>query len=442
MSRADLLSDNPLSNLKQDKFGRDKFINAVVDVIWDQSSNVNPTNREELANKEDNLIIGIYGEWGVGKSSILSIMEGILKEDKGLLTQWFNPWMYNSELDLIINLYKTILNDPKLIKNENFQKIKDVAGNLLKSLEWVPVYGKYMKTSGDVISPLDFTSQQTTYELKEELEKLLAGTANPMVIFVDDVDRLSKDEIKVLFKTLRLIGSFKHVTYVVAFDDAMVAKSIKESYVDGTEEDGRGFIEKIIQLPLRIPEVKSEHLLSFTNELLFFYSIFIPKYAEDVFTDYVRTPRDVKRIVNSFRFISKLLPDLDQEELFLMESIRLKNAKFFYFFYLLYQSLDKPNGPHLFNAASHQHIRNTYPQFLLDDKKIGANGPHFKRLDAFFQNLTESKLTNRGTSTTEKNKLSNHKNLKKYFETLVETEREVISVNFNIHDLANGKRNS
>jgi len=77
----------------------------------------------------------------------------------------------------------------------------------------------------------------------------------PLIIFIDDIDRLDNLEIQQIFKILKLTADFNKLIYVLAFDEEMVAKPLSQIY-GNDQTDGLQFIEKIIQLPLRIPRIK------------------------------------------------------------------------------------------------------------------------------------------------------------------------------------------
>lgn len=341
----DLLSDNPINTFSEDDFGRDKFIKSISDLIYSQSTEVNVNSLNAVKNADENMIIGIYGEWGFGKSSILNLLKYDLENRQQLKTVYFNPWMYGSEDQVIISLFNVIIENCGLENRE-----------LTEFIKWMKKYyplvsainsstGKFMegllKTFGD-----DTWSSNASY-CKQQIDRILSETANPLVIFIDDVDRLSKTEIQVLFKTLRLIASFKHVIYVIACDFNMVAKSIKENYADGTVEDGKSFIEKIIQIPIRIPEIKSDDLFLYASKYIkavMQFDVNGNDLVKRIFDDYFRTPRDVKRSINAFRFTySSIGDEMKIDELLILELIRVKIHDLFELiriYYLATKSLD------------------------------------------------------------------------------------------------------
>ncbi len=368
----DLLSDQPINLKDQDDFNRGDFVDAIAQIIYSQSSKVNPTQNKDFKNVDENMIIGLYGSWGHGKSSILNLLKENL-ENMGLQTVYFNPWMYGSEEQLIISLFNSIISKCGLkgIKLDKLIKLFDQYYPLVslvapRTAEVGKAIAKSFKSSSEPIN---------AYACKNEIDKILLGTANPLTIFIDDVDRLSKSEIHVLFKTLRLVASFKHVIYVIACDFDMVSKSIKENYADGSVEDGRAFLEKIIQIPIRIPEIKPELLYNYAlNYIKITCDIDLTKkpLIKEIFEEFFNTPRDVKRFVNSFRFTQKYFNNaIDEIDLIFIELIRVKMQELFELMKVYYKCVSKGNPDSNYNAVIFDDLLKQKPEYFRSDGTFG-----------------------------------------------------------------------
>ena len=88
-------SDKPIFAKAQDRFSRNKFSNRISDTITKRIDN-------------DGLVIGLYGIWGEGKSSVLNMIEEDLKTNDDVLIVKFNPWRFKDEDALILNFLKNI----------------------------------------------------------------------------------------------------------------------------------------------------------------------------------------------------------------------------------------------------------------------------------------------------------------------------------------------
>ena len=90
---------------------------------------------------------------------------------------------------------------------------------------------------------------------------VMRSAVRTVVVIIDDLDRLDRDEIMVMLKLIRLNANVPRVVYVLAFDDTMVATAIGAKYNSGPEL-GRQFLEKIVQYPFTLPAVGRERLAS------------------------------------------------------------------------------------------------------------------------------------------------------------------------------------
>jgi predicted KAP-like P-loop ATPase len=105
-------------------------------------------------------------------------------------------------------------------------------------------------------------SEVTLDERKENLEKFLEDKKKKIIIMIDDIDRLDKNEIQTVLKLVKLLANFKHTTYILAFDAEMVSAAIGSNY-GGDKDSGKDFLEKIIQVPILLPKISRDALESF-----------------------------------------------------------------------------------------------------------------------------------------------------------------------------------
>ena len=223
------------------------------------------------------------------------------------------------------------------------------------------------------------------------MDNFLAGKANPLVIFIDDVDRLSKSEVQILFKTLRLIASFEHVIYVIAFDVDMVAKSIKENYEGGELSDGYAFIEKIIQIPIRIPFAGPQRIFELAKEYIAItlgFQIGNDEILELIISRTLLTPRDVKRFINGFRFcFYHLQESVDPRDLIILELIRLKIQDLFKIIEFFHLSHSERSQESVFTSLLNKHFRECRPDFLNSEGKMIDGNSDFTFYTRVFKDL-------------------------------------------------------
>lgn len=392
----DLLSDQAITSLSDDKFERKDFVDSIAEIIYSQSTKVNPNNIKDFKNIEENMIIGLYGSWGFGKSSILNLLKENL-EKRHLETIYFNPWMYGSEEQLLISLFNTIVeksglddkDKTKLIElfNKYLPLISIVSEKFTKNVEAIL---KVVGDNSDIVN--------ASY-CKTKIDEILLNKANPITIFIDDVDRLSKNEIHILFKTLRLIASFKHIIYVVACDFDMVAKSIKENYVNGGIEDGRSFIDKIIQIPIRIPEIKPQALydyaLSYIKITCNITNLEQNQIFREILEAFFHTPRDIKRFINGFRFTQNYLKNcIEPIDLIILELIRVKLHGLYEIIRIYYFSIKHLNTEENYRFRVSEYFRSHKPEYFDSTGQLRNSNREYNLYNKIFSTLFGTQILN------------------------------------------------
>jgi predicted KAP-like P-loop ATPase len=324
-------TDKPISKLTDDKLNRKTFVKALAVEI-------------ENIKDSDCSVVGLYGKWGSGKTSIIKLLDEELKT-KYFFTSYFNPWRYKSEEIMLKELFLKIL--------EGAQSDKKLESRIQELGKLFDDYSQYIsvpKVSFWGIA-FDFTNparglgkrigkllkgNDSFDNKKKKINEVLTNLALPLIIFIDDVDRLDVVEIHSLFKLIKLTADFNNLIYVIAFDDEMVSKALAKNYGIGDVADGKGFLEKIVQLPLRIPFINDQERFDYTLNLLNVWlntsGINLPdKYQPDfvrkfngLHDNFIKTPRDSKRLINSVSFSYQCLKsEICIYDIILLETIRI-----------------------------------------------------------------------------------------------------------------------
>ncbi len=154
-------------------------------------------------------------------------------------------------------------------------------------------------------------------ELRKRLEELLRKAGQRIVVLIDDIDRLNRKEIQSIFKLVKLSASFEYTSYVLAFDDQIVAAALGEGYGAGDPAAGRNFLEKIVQAPLHLPPPDKFALRKMTlagvDEALRISGIILTdkdkvqvssfaRYIENFFDPALENPRKAKQYTNALMF--------------------------------------------------------------------------------------------------------------------------------------------
>lgn len=341
-----LLGNEPINNVEQDLFNFKYYAERVRKIIQLNSSNKEP------------LTIGIYGKWGEGKTSFLNLLRDKIEHfDKGkngkeYLTFDFNPWRYSNEDEMLFDFFDGIA---KRFYIEDKTKIKKIGtlvtrySRYLKAIKISTSIGipKSLGTSvsfepSKIFEALgeDLAGEQITLDkLKDKVNKSINEANFKVLVFIDDLDRLDKNEIYTILKLIKLNANFDNFIFITTLDSEHVAKAIKDRYGDDSD-DGKLFLEKIINIPIYLPKIEEEDLRFFFEKKLIQISKNLDinetkeKELQEIIYDFDNgifdSPREILRILNSF-FIGAFgfESEINLRDLFWIEYLKIKEPNLY-----------------------------------------------------------------------------------------------------------------
>lgn len=315
-TESSMQADRPIGGRSEDIFDRAPFAEQIAGII--------AARREKSS-----LVIGLYGPWGDGKTSTLTMIREALDTDSDIIAMDYNPWFYGDTTEQLTRSFFASIRE-KLEKSGYFSR--ENIGAVMEGLGGVPYAGDSFKRIGQALS------SEALADARDKLGEILRRHRKKIVIFVDDIDRLDRGDIQTLFKLVRLSGGFDHTTYVLAFDDAVVAEALGQAYGSGDSVAGRRFLEKIVQVPLHLPPVRPEKLrdlmFSACDRTLLANKIEL-KEGEGAelghalsagFSFALKTPRQVKLLDNAVTFAVPLL----KGEVRVVDQIQIEALRIFY----------------------------------------------------------------------------------------------------------------
>ena len=284
----------------QDSFNISKYINGLVNFI--KSCNTPMT-------------IAVQGDWGTGKTSIMTMIKNELKNLKNLNLVWFNTWQF-SQFNLGDKLPLTMLN--KLVnevsnnkESENFKYIKKAMVGVADA-----ILGHISGGAIEVSSFLD--NEENLFEaierLKESFQKLVnekAGDEGRVIIFIDDLDRIEPERAVELLEVLKIFLDCEKCIFVLAIDYSVVTRGVKVKYGnDFSEGKGKSFFDKIIQVPFKMP-VGSYDISLYVKKCFEDIGMeveveILPQYINLIKYSIGNNPRSMKRLFNSFLLLSNI----------------------------------------------------------------------------------------------------------------------------------------
>ncbi len=313
-------ADKPADNKAQDRFQRYEFSKRIASII-------------SIPKNDKSLIVGLYGKWGEGKSTILNFIQNELPADTVIIN--FNPWLFSDEKHLLNSFFASFA--VALKKSEKSGKEK-IGSFLSDYADAIGAITQFVGASTDGLGKLGDKLKSVAVEtVKERIDKYIVESDKNIVVLIDDIDRLDVDEVQYIFKVVKLVGDFPRTSYVLAFDDEMVSKALAPKYSGSSSNNtGYQFLEKIIQIPLKIPKASKKALRLYTLELIddVINSTGIELSKSDLgdfvgnfdtaFLPYIDNPRLGVRYANTLAFSIPLLKkEVNMADLMVIEGLKI-----------------------------------------------------------------------------------------------------------------------
>ncbi len=207
--------------------------------------------RQVLAlDRSEGAVVGVFGSWGSGKTSFINLARKTFDE-RGVPVLDFNPWMFSGAEQLIDRFFAELSVELKLNKLEEIGQAFEDYGEAVSGLSGplgalAKITGVHLRRRKGGIS-----------SRRNDVAFALQKRNKPIIVVLDDVDRLSSNEIREVIKLVRLTASFCNVVYIVSCDRLCVERALDEP-TQGLS--GRDYLEKIIQWPFNVPEVPNQLL--------------------------------------------------------------------------------------------------------------------------------------------------------------------------------------
>lgn len=295
-------------------------------LLTDNETTVDLLNNEAIASTIIELLrsqpnhpvtIGVHGDWGAGKSSVLEMIESGLDAQDGVLCLKFNGWRFQGFEDAKIALIEGIISGlidkrPALTKataavKDVFHRIdwlklaKRAGGLAVTAFTGVPTIDQIQSLVSSIDSivsnPDKFATKENlltaideakgilkpneTKNVPEEIDAfrkafddlLKDAGVKQLIVLVDDLDRCLPDTAIETLEAIRLFVFTARTAFVVAADEAMIEYAVRKHFPDlpdstGPRDYARNYLEKLIQIPFRIPALGETETRIYTTLLL------------------------------------------------------------------------------------------------------------------------------------------------------------------------------
>lgn len=293
----------PILTIKDDSLDRKKYSTKLARAIKSWKG-------------RESLIIGLHGFWGSGKTSIKNMVMEILNSEpkEALPIVEFNPWEWASQKQIAESFFNELsiaLGRPDHGK-KNKQAVKTIkllaarlkmgafiAGSLARAIpffffliallglaSWLTsatarviqgcigifaflAWGAFKlseRFSSLLVGVFEANGEnlnKSLEEIKAELTSLLSKREKPILIVMDDVDRLFPEDIKLLLQIIKCNADFPNLVYLLIYQRDLVEKQLGNLLP--SNNDAKEFLEKIVQVGIHIPQIERKHI----DEILF-----------------------------------------------------------------------------------------------------------------------------------------------------------------------------
>jgi len=286
---------------------------------------------EFIAKSDTPLTVGIQGEWGSGKTSLMNTVIKILddsfeqKNSEGDTNSiyhhiWINSWEHSLLKDpenALLNIVQEIIE--KILEADRAGKAKRAFKHGLTkgSKDLFRIVSSYFNSKAGEVAEEWLNSTNTINDLRTNLHKaskeIRSDSKNPkekIIIYVDDLDRIDPEYAVQILELLKNIFNVPGCLFVLAIDYQVVVKGLEAKFGEQNEKNEyefRAYFDKIIQLPFMMP-VATYKITKYLEKLLIDTG-FIENSLDEEFVSKVvyhtigSNPRALKRLVNSLTLI-------------------------------------------------------------------------------------------------------------------------------------------
>ncbi len=293
-----------------DLLNRSVFSNHLADILL-------------LNHDDDCLTVSLEGEWGYGKTSVINLVKGALreKENPPIIIE-YNPWLagkpesliqdfllqFSSQLNIGDNSASALKAAEELIA---YSSLFSVAKLVPGAEPWASILEKILSGSGKTTKKIAELKKLDLLGKKKKVDKAIKKIKTTVVVIIDDIDRLTPSETFQVLRLVKAVADFSGTSFLLAFDANYLASVLKRNDIIDTSE----YINKVIQLRVPLPLISERGMRELANVELKNLSKkdLTDQFDHDqerlswIYHKYfkllIKNPRELKRFFNHLRFV-------------------------------------------------------------------------------------------------------------------------------------------
>lgn len=225
-----------------------------------------------LRERLDPVAVGVFGDWGSGKSTVLEILRERLTSRGRVVVVYTRPWEYDPNIDPKATLIAEVLSAVRaeVAKDEGrMAQLADRFKGLVSRVQWSKAVTLVANSAltlsipkiSDVVGLFgdddDGLADPTLQGFRDEFDELMAELEEieRVVVLVDDLDRCLPDTVVAALEAIKLFLSVRKMGFVIAADRRLVTLAIATRYAQSAQGAlmAREYLEKIVQIPISVP---------------------------------------------------------------------------------------------------------------------------------------------------------------------------------------------
>ena len=292
-------------------------------------------------------VVGIEGSWGSGKSSLANLaLAKLSATTSGPYVLHFSPWLIGDRNELLQQLFAELSPAVSRLVSESerctveklleaygrasspIASIADIAN--VAGLPYASQISRLIRFSGKKATAF---SKPSLSSLNTQLRAQLAQLNRPLVVFIDDLDRLEPAEAVEVLRLVRAVADFPNVAYILAYDADVLSYNLESAI---GVKDGKGYLEKVVQVSFKVPMPLGFDLRNWLREEI--YKLLSSTIVDETLhsrairainqwcNEYVSTPRHVIRILNALRlYVVPVSKEIDLADAVFLQIVRIHN---------------------------------------------------------------------------------------------------------------------
>lgn len=328
-------SDRPINSSNEDKLNRKGFAKLLARTLVNLDS-------------KDTFTVGLFGKWGCGKTSLVNMtLEEIVNiqaksgSNKEMIIVHFEPWNFTDTNQLLTQFFVRLANEFQKKGDKNLTKIGkalETYSDAFGLFELIPGVGAPIAT----VSKWGFSrlgqkmqkglDERDVLKQKNQVIQLLSSQPNRVLVVLDDIDRLSNNQIRYIFQLITSVARFPNMTYLLVFDKEIVVEALK----DVQSGNGEDYLEKVIQMPIQIPDIQRSDLHNVLFEQLDKIIVdfkdlgYNQKHWQQLFEScvdpFITHLRDINRLCNALRFkLTGISSEIDFADMFAISLLEIQH---------------------------------------------------------------------------------------------------------------------